>query len=273
MKFDLFTTLIDQARGFITSYVAQLRGEPLVHPRFGDMIEYVRHTVPSASIWFNTNGLLLTPALTDRLLRTGVNGIYFSIDAATEETYGEIRIGSNFAVVMQNIEYLLAVRSEGRGSIRPEIGVSFVLQDRNRHEKKPFLKKWLRTVDRVQFYTLVEMDRRRPVKFFKPKGPRTPCKSLWNSVAVLTDGTVVPCCGDLTPVESLGNVRQTSLEEIISGGRYLELRRLHVAGEVKSIPLCRECDTWMAYEARSHTMPGSGVTLSRNPLSESWMVR
>ncbi len=272
MDFDLFKCIVDQARGFITSYVVQLRGEPLIHPRFTDMVHYIRQTVPSSSIWFNTNGLLLTPAITDRLLRTGVNGIYFSIDAATEDVYRGIRIGSNFRQVLGNIDYLLQARPLHKMAIQPEVGVSFVIQSQNRHEKKAFLRSWLRQVDFVRFYSKVEMDRRRPAKFFQPRGSKKACESLWNSITVLSDGTVVPCCGDLNPMEPLGNICKDPLEAVVARGRYIEMRGLHLAGKMDTIPLCKDCDTWMAYETRQRTFFNPPITVNRNPLSECWAM-
>jgi len=270
MDFGLFKTIVDQAAEFIKIYIPQGAGEPLLHPKFPDMMDYIRQKSPEANIWFNTNGLLLKPELTDRLLASGIDLISFSIDAATADIYQRIRIGGDYDCLLHNIHYLLKARKRKRSLLKTKVGVSFVIQDLNRSQKKAFLRHWLPKVDQVVFYTKAEIDRSRPKMFFQPKCSRTPCESLWKSIAVAVDGTVVPCCGDVRAEEPLGNVKVNSLSEIVGKGRHLELRQMHLNGDFSGSRLCASCKTWMAYEKFTCHIPSTGIRLTRNPLSEYW---
>ena len=269
MDWALFANIVDEAKEFINIFVPQLRGEPLMHPRFADMVEYIREKAPQSHIWFNTNGLLLDRKLTDRLLGARVNGIGISLDAVTRDVYDQIRIGSDFERVVDNVRYLAKASRRGWRRAKTEVSVSFVLQDANRHEKKAFLKYWLPRLDRVQFYAKLEMDRRRPTLFTGAKGARGPCKSLWNSLAVHSDGIVVPCSGDLTPLEALGDAKTTPLREIAEGNRLQRLRNLHVEGRQQDIPLCAGCDSWLAYQQRTYGF-SKKFFVTRSPLAEIW---
>jgi len=66
------------------------------------------------------------------------------------------------------------------------------------------------------------------------------CYGLRNQVAILVDGTVVPCCLDGEGVINLGNINKTQFSEIIEGERannlYQGFSRRDVTEE-----LCRKC--------------------------------
>lgn len=273
MEFETFCQVIDQSCEVISNFCPQGAGEPLIHPRFPEMISYIREKRPDANIWFNTNGLLLTKKLTDQLLKIGIDQIYFSIDAATPDVYEKIRIGGNYKELIQNIKYLLKARKRASCQIKPRVGVSFVLQEANRLQKKKFLKYWLPKVEQVVFYKKAELDRSRPDLFFKPKGARKPCESLWNMIAVSIDGTVVPCCGDVAREEPLGNINMKSLAKIAGAGRHLDLRCLHLEGKFSESKLCGPCKTWMASEKFSCCLNSSGLSVTRNAISECWELR
>ena len=51
------------------------------------------------------------------------------------------------------------------------------------------------------------------------------CYALKSQIAILSDGTVVPCCLDSNGQIELGNIFTDSLEEIISSERYQNLKK------------------------------------------------
>jgi len=66
------------------------------------------------------------------------------------------------------------------------------------------------------------------------------CLGLRQHVAILADGTVVPCCLDSEGTINLGNVKETSFKSIIEGKRAMDLYRGF--SERKAVEaLCRKC--------------------------------
>ena len=51
------------------------------------------------------------------------------------------------------------------------------------------------------------------------------CYALKTQIAILSDGTVVPCCLDSNGQIELGNIFTNSLEEIINSERYQNLKK------------------------------------------------
>lgn len=71
-------------------------------------------------------------------------------------------------------------------------------------------------------------------------GPAGTCRGLKDHLAILCDGTVVPCCLDGDGIISLGNIFQDSLGDILDSSR---ARAMVEAFQNRKIcePLCRRC--------------------------------
>jgi radical SAM protein with 4Fe4S-binding SPASM domain len=70
-------------------------------------------------------------------------------------------------------------------------------------------------------------------------GPkRRPCQSLWNRLAVLSDGTIASCEQDVTGMQKLGSTLQDAWQHAE------ELRRDHQASNWVKHPACANCKQW-----------------------------
>jgi radical SAM protein with 4Fe4S-binding SPASM domain len=66
------------------------------------------------------------------------------------------------------------------------------------------------------------------------------CYALKDQLAILVDGTVVPCCLDSGGIVSLGNIYKQSLEEIINSKHYQEMKQGFCNRKVTE-ELCKHC--------------------------------
>ena len=71
-------------------------------------------------------------------------------------------------------------------------------------------------------------------------GDRGTCLGLREQIAVLVDGTVVPCCLDREGIMALGNVATTALADILSGARAAAMRD-GFCKDTLTEELCRRC--------------------------------
>src|SRR5262245_43645851 len=107
MDFDVFIKLLDQFPA-LEQLQLQGLGEPMMHPRFFDMVE---HAVSRGiKVGTNTNATLLNAGRAERCVTSGLGEIHLSIDGATAETYERIRVRARFDRVVANIEGLAAAR-------------------------------------------------------------------------------------------------------------------------------------------------------------------
>jgi len=108
-------------------------GEPMMSKPFWEVIDRLKGK-ERPLISFNTNGLLMTEENVVRLMRAPVYAISVSLDAATPETYKDIR-GGNFQTALAGIERLVA-----HSRRNTHIVMTYVLMKRNIEELVAYVK-------------------------------------------------------------------------------------------------------------------------------------
>ena len=111
-------------------------GEPMLHPKITEMVEYAKSQ--GCRIWLNTNGTLLGPSVERRerlrrMIAAGIDLIEFSVDAGDAEVYMKVRPPrklapdpKNWAGLVDNVRAALAIRQELKSPTR--IVVSMIMQ-------------------------------------------------------------------------------------------------------------------------------------------------
>src|SRR5579884_577139 len=107
MSFAAFTGLIDGFEGLQELHLQGL-GEPMMHPRFFDMVAYAARRGIRVST--NSNLTLLNDRRAELCATSGLACLHVSIDGATPETYERIRVRAHFDCVVRNVERLQRAR-------------------------------------------------------------------------------------------------------------------------------------------------------------------
>ncbi len=130
MEFETFTQIIDQ---FVTLQQLHLQGlgEPMMHPRFFDMVAYAADK--GIRVTTNSNLTLLNKKRAEQCVTSGLECLHVSIDGAIAQTYDRIRVGSRFEQVVDNLELVLKAR-EQLGSELPHLHLVMVVMRQNLHE-------------------------------------------------------------------------------------------------------------------------------------------
>ena len=130
MPFEIFTRLLDQFACLRELHLQGL-GEPMMHPRFFEMVEYA--TAKGVRVTTNSNLTLLNERRAERCVTSGLACLHISLDGATSATYERIRKRAHFERVVANIERLLAAR-ERLGRATPRLHLVMVIMRQNLHE-------------------------------------------------------------------------------------------------------------------------------------------
>lgn len=109
MPFETFRKLENVLRR-VRSISLSCNCEPLMNKEIIEMIDFSVNTNKNIKVLFTTNGTLLTPDLSSRLVKTGLDCIFISIDSADRETFEKIRNGAKFEDVIKNVKELVAQR-------------------------------------------------------------------------------------------------------------------------------------------------------------------
>jgi len=128
MAWSDFTALIDGLPS-LTELHLQGLGEPLLHPRFFDMVSYAASRGVRVSV--NTNLTLVTPRNAERIATCGLDTVHVSVDGATAATYERIRVDARFDRLERNALRLMdAVRRHGT----PRVAMTAVAMRENLDE-------------------------------------------------------------------------------------------------------------------------------------------
>jgi MoaA/NifB/PqqE/SkfB family radical SAM enzyme len=103
-------------------------GEPLSHPDIVGMV--ARAKALDCSVELITNGTMLTPTMSRRLIEADLDVLWVSIDGATPESYADVRLGATLPEVLSNVKTFRDLRMEAQ-LLTPEIGFAFVAMRRN----------------------------------------------------------------------------------------------------------------------------------------------
>lgn len=106
-------------------------GEPLFHPRTLEWVKRVKAL--GVKVEMITNGTILTEKVARKVIDTGLDVLWVSLDGATPETYADVRLGAELPQVLENLRRFSAMRQGGHHP-KPELGIAFVAMRRNIHE-------------------------------------------------------------------------------------------------------------------------------------------
>ncbi|MBN1674477.1 MAG: radical SAM protein [Kiritimatiellae bacterium] len=251
MDFDLYRRIIDEANQVALGVNFSFFGEPMMHPRFLDCMEYLNGRNPALRVVMNTNLSLATQEIFTKLIEIRLDNLRLSIDAATPETYETVRPGgrpvdlagrevdgNRFEAVCRKAEWWFSLCEH-----TPTRHV-FTVNSCNRHEVKAFVERWLPLLgenDAVLTKSVLSYGG----KVFDDLVRPNPC-NVWDAGGLTVDwaGNVSPCNLDTNMDLAIGNVEQSTLKTLRESPRYRELRRASNKGDIAACWACVDANDW-----------------------------
>jgi radical SAM protein with 4Fe4S-binding SPASM domain len=207
-----------------------------------------------------------------------------SVDAATEEVYQSIRRGGGFSLLLANVRQFLKERQK-RNLTSPALNFQFIVMEEN-VEQAPLFKQLFvdllaefecnplfsgkypeNSQDNISFVfhhplipssenmqksadlhhqVLDQMEITYPAQ--TDKNPEETCVWPFYMVVIRENGDVIPCCLDTANEMVMGNLKLTSLKNILEGKRFTEFRLQHINEPSKLPAKCRQCTDQLIVE-------------------------
>ena len=238
-----FRLLAEKLRGHVQYLYFHVMGEPLLHPQLGELLD-IAHAL-GFRVCLTTNGTLLRNRTALLLSAPALHKISVSLHSMEGNGVGDLRA------------YLTAVWDSALSAAERGIIVALRLwniggADERNGEILHFLEERLgadplaQPQPRTGSWKLKERLYLEQAEKFDwpdlqaPESGARFCLGLRSQVAVLCDGTVVPCCLDRNGELSLGNLRDASLEEILASPRAKAIYDGFTAHRCVE-ELCRRC--------------------------------
>ena len=244
LSLDNFQVLLTQLRGWGRDLFFHVKGEPLLHPQLGDLLTVAGEA--GFTVTLTTNGSLLGK-WGDRILASpAVRQVNVSLHSQG---------GIDDAQYWQGLEAFLdahrlhpafplslRIWNLRSGLVPPDLERLW----RHLAHRYPQLGDWENptraastTLDARVFLNQEEQFSWPDLKLDATE-TRGFCHGLGNQIAVLVDGTVVPCCLDGQGVMALGNLLTTPLNEILQSPRALAISKGFAERRLVE-PLCQRC--------------------------------
>jgi radical SAM protein with 4Fe4S-binding SPASM domain len=199
------------------------------------MLDYTRGKFVALKL--NTNAWFLDEKKCHAILKAELNSLVFSVDAASEPTYSQFRVGGQLDRIHKNIKLFHDIRFKHypKSRIITRIsGVKFPGVD-PLDEMEKF---WGNLVDQVAFvnYNPWESIYDRPVNDIE-----APCSDLWRRMFIWWDGKINPCDSDFKSRLSIGNASTQNIDELWGSEKYSELRKQHLRKFRSECSPCKRC--------------------------------
>lgn len=238
--------------------ILHVMGEPLLNLEFISMIKHLKRIAPDQPLEFSTNGSLLSQEAAQGIIEAGVEAVNFSLDAASAETYAQIRRGLNFAKVQANLtRFIEAVAASGQN--KPRVVVQLIKMDINRAEWDSFAEEWQARAGERPFIKLYlkeqwswggYLDSGQAAKERAEGGLALPCDYPFDQLDVYWDGRVGFCCLDEDAELEVGHLRTESLAQIWRSPRLEDYRRRFKRQDFSGLR-CAGCGERLRYRAWS----------------------
>jgi radical SAM protein with 4Fe4S-binding SPASM domain len=268
MNISNFRRLVNEIRGHTLLVALYNSGEPFINPFMFEMIEYLSaNQVASVT---STNGhFFTTDERAERLVKSGLTMVIFSLSGASQTVYEQYHARGNFQRLKAGIARVVAAKKR-LGSRTPLIKLRFLLFDHNRgdiDQMKRLAEEVgadlidLRDGDYVLSRSQEPELSSPPITALSPlsQASQAPqqggkvCLWPWLISVVHWDGTVVPCCHLLAKLPDMGNAFSTGgMRDVWWGSGLRSYRRLMARGK-NHIEGCRQCEAAVGFQDRQQS--------------------
>lgn len=263
-----FETVLKKTHCHGENFYLHLMGEPLGHPQFGEILDICTKYNVQTNI--TTNGTLLKKRCGD-ILNHSVRSVCISL-----HSFGANKMNMSLQQYLDDINTFclgalgqktaveLRLWNMSRESIAHKDSLNYKIVEYFNTQLKPDLDIFAQL---EQTFFSMEKNRKKNFRireniflgmaeqFSWPNTENSPneicegfCYGLRNQIAILCDGTVVPCCLDSNGDMALGNIFESELEEIYNSPRSRSIYDGFT--NMKAVePLCQSCGYMKKYMA------------------------
>ena len=252
LDLDLYKKCVDDMSAF-PNKIKVIRfvgvGEPLLHKKIAEMVRYTVEKQIANTVEIITNGVLLTPAMSDALIAAGLNRLVVSAQGTSAEKYlEESRSKIDFDKFIENLGYFH--RNKGDAQMYVKVVDTALDDDDDRQRFYDIFGKVSDTIaientvpihDSINFDTILGDRENRLTQYGLPVGEVKVCPQPFFHMQINPDGKIVPCFSWEYP-GIMGDCRETNMVDIWNGEVFQKFRRAQLDGCAHASPACVDCN-------------------------------
>lgn len=246
MDFGLYRSIIDSLSEF-NNPIKVIRlygfGEPLINPKFCDMVQYAKRSDKVIAVDTTTNASLLNPALNEQLIESGIDRINISINGIGSKGYKDFTgVDIDFQRLCKNLDHLYSIR--GNTVIFIKVNGDYL----NEVDKKLFKEIFTPISDGcdIEYSMSCWYDIDVPNKnnilgvYGQPRESVNVCPYIFYSLMIQPSGEVSVCFLDWDKRMIVGDVREDPISRIWRSGVLRDFQKSMLRGVKNDI--CANCD-------------------------------
>lgn len=253
MSIDTFNKILNQIKPYTDYIYFHVKGEPLLHPKLSKFLDLSYKKGFKVNI--TTNGTLISKTRDKVLLSPSLRQINFSLqsfDGNKGATNKDEYINNIISFIKDSInktDTLFSLRlwnldkdNNTNLSAKKNYDLLSIIENAfdlsYKIEEKIIPGKGIRICNKV--YLNQDYEFEWPDLLANHNNNPGFCYGLRNQVAILVDGTVIPCCLDGEGIINLGNIHKSNFSEILKNQRAIDIFNGFSRREVVE-ELCRKC--------------------------------
>lgn len=262
MSLEMFNEIMEQVKGWKGGKLKVLKlslyGEPLLNKDFCKMLKAAREADIAERIETTTNASLLTEETARLLVEYEIDYVRVSIYGANQERF-EYVTGCRQIGLQQVYDNLKRLKDIKESCGREKPFVSAKMLETYTDEDREFMERFAAVADEVFIdkpHNWIATEEKNFIGSFYSQGQkealdrdlsktlsdRIACTMPFTTMSVRSNGDVSPCCVDWCGGTNIGNVLESTLEELWNGNAMYEFRKMQLENRKSENESCRNCE-------------------------------
>jgi|GEM_PF-2721648 len=256
MEEKIFYKIMDECAKYMPNVIYLFKdGDPILHPELCKYITYAKKVKAAKNITISTSANALTPELSQKIIESGLDEIFFSVDSLTEDKYKILKGTDKYSTVLSNIFSFIKIKEKMK-SRTPNVTVKILATDLVMDDIALFERMWKNIADTVLIdrelsiwdgtnkQVIDFIGTMKNYNFIKPV-KRFPCNRPWYMSCIYVDGKMGVCPEDWDQKTIVGDVTRDTIYDIWHDDKLNQFKCKHIDGEWESLPACYNCGAWM----------------------------
>ncbi len=251
MDFELYKRIIDGVCEF-DDKVRVIRlykdGEPLLNPHFPDMVRYAKESGCCEKVDTTTNGSLLTPELSLKIIEAGLDRINISVEGINAEQYEDFsRYKIDYEKFVENIAFFYENRKQCEMNIKINGDILTEEQIQQFYDTFGDITDGISVEHAIDYWPTfkqekVEINENVGILGYEAHEVKV-CPYIFYEFAINSDGSYSMCRFDWKRVLPLGNEfgAYKSPKKVWNSIHLWRLQSMFLRGERNARPFCSKC--------------------------------
>ena len=239
MSLEEYESVLKKINNYTDYIYLHVKGEPLLHPNIIEMINLANNY--NLKVNLTTNGTLFDKYSKELGKCNNLNKINFSLHSENNKKDYLESIFNNIKYLNPNTTSIYRLWTLNNNKL-DEKSTKIVNKIKEYYNLPQEIVEKIINENNIKINSTIYVDKDNEFEWPTITNDKSNgyCHALKTHIAILSDGTVVPCCLDANGIINLGNIFKQDLDEIINSERYKLLQK-SFQDRKPSEELCKSC--------------------------------